>query len=64
MRTNLSIMTGSKEETGKIFAGLGYSVPDSEVDDYASLLDKARTAFETVEAMDGSSLIGYPRALY
>lgn len=37
----------------QIFGTIGYSVPDSEVGDYVALLDKARTAFEAVEAMDG-----------
>lgn len=46
-------MTSSREEVGRISAAVGYTVPEAEVDDFVSLLGKAKAAFEAVEAMDG-----------
>ena len=46
-------MASSREEVLRTAAGVGYSIPESELDDYVALLSKAKAAFETVEAMDG-----------
>ena len=47
-------MAESKDHVTQIFASIGYQVPESDIDDYVSLLDKAKAAFERVEAMGGS----------
>lgn len=54
-------MSSSREEVASVAAALRYTIPESEVDDYVSLLGKAKEAFEAVEAMDGSlSLLQWP----
>ncbi|KAH8883378.1 putative amidase [Thozetella sp. PMI_491] len=45
-------MPSSREEVTTVAAAVGYTIPESEVDDYVSLLAKAKAAFEAVEAMD------------
>jgi amidase len=47
-------MAGSKTHVTQIFSSVGYQVPESDLDDYVSLLDRAKAAFEKVEAMGGS----------
>lgn len=49
-------MSSSREEVAQIARAVGYTIPESELDDYAILLGKARAAFEEVLAMDGSYL--------
>lgn len=46
-------MANSKADVKELFRTIGYSVPNSEIDDYVALLDKSRAAFEAIEAMDG-----------
>lgn len=46
-------MTVSKEEVARISAAVGYDIPASELEDFVGLMDKAKAAFEAVEAMDG-----------
>ncbi|KAI0021675.1 putative amidase [Xylariomycetidae sp. FL0641] len=45
-------MMSSPEELAEVARGVGYTIPDAEVDDYVQLLSKAKAAFETIEAMD------------
>ncbi|KAK3617809.1 hypothetical protein LTR56_025043 [Elasticomyces elasticus] len=39
-------------EVIRLAAAVGYTIPESELDDYATLLEQAKVAFDTVEAMD------------
>ena len=48
-------MAGAKEHVTQIFTSIGYEVSESEINDYVTLLDKAKAAFEKVEAMGGWS---------
>lgn len=47
-------MASSREEVVRIAGLVGYAIPESEVDDYVTLLGRARAAFEDIEAMNGS----------
>lgn len=45
-------MTDSKEQLARVTAALGWSPPVDHIDDYAKLLDKAKAAFEAVDALE------------
>lgn len=47
-------MSGSRDEVIKVAAAVGYTIPESEIDDYVGFFGRARAAFEAVEAMEGS----------
>lgn len=47
-------MPSSGEEVNKIAAALGYADSEAELDDYVTLLGKAKAAFEAVDSMDGT----------
>lgn len=46
-------MSSSREEVTRVAAAVGYTIPESEIDDYVQLLAKSKGAFDAVEAMDG-----------
>jgi amidase len=46
-------MSSSRKEVDRVAAAVGYTIPESEVDDYEYLLGRAKATFDTVEAMDG-----------
>jgi len=48
----MSDMRESKDDVVRLAAAVGYTVPQSELDDYATLLEKAKATYEAVEAMD------------
>lgn len=47
-------MPSSGEEVSRIAATLGYAVSEAELDDYVTLLGKAKAASEAVDSMDGT----------
>ena len=47
-------MPSSGEKVNRIAAALGYAVSAVELDDYVTLLDKAKAALEAVNTMDGT----------
>ena len=54
--TSLSTMGDSKTVDAAHLAGLlGYTIPESQLSDYSTMLNKAISAFELVESMDGAS---------
>lgn len=46
-------MASSKEDTLKVASAVGYTISNADLDDYTTLLDKARQLFEQVDALDG-----------
>jgi hypothetical protein len=48
-------MKSSKIDVAELAGNLGYTISESELGDYETMLDKAVSAFELVEGMDGLS---------
>ncbi|EME38217.1 hypothetical protein DOTSEDRAFT_92323 [Dothistroma septosporum NZE10] len=46
------MMSVTKDDVVKLAASVGFCIPDSEVEDYATLLDHAKASFEAIQAMD------------
>ncbi|KAK8049856.1 hypothetical protein PG994_011586 [Apiospora phragmitis] len=45
-------MPVTKEDLGRIATAVGYEIPEQDVDDFTTLLERARQTFEAVSAMD------------
>lgn len=50
-------MSVTKEDLRRISTAVGYQVPEKDVDDFTTLLARAKQTFETVSAMEGIAVL-------
>lgn len=50
----------SKEDMLKVANAVGYDIPDNQLDDYTTLLNRMKGALDTLSAMDGKDFLTMP----